>query len=109
MNSTTMSPSRPGTLLHPVPLNRRNRPALRKLENAYFRNLLTEYHQLYSGKKSKVQIKSNETLLNSEDTLLDWLNSYEFHRNEDKRKFIESLHQMLPMDVSKVIFSATVT
>jgi hypothetical protein len=78
----------------------------KKLDNPHFRNLLTQYHQLYSGKKaqSEVQIKSNEILLNSEDTLLDWLNSYEFHRNEDKRKFIESLHQMLPLHVSKVIF-----
>ena len=78
----------------------------KKLDNPHFRNLLTQYHQLYSGKKaqSEVQIKSNEIVLNSEDTLLDWLNSYEFHRNEDKRKFIESLHQMLPLDVSKVIF-----
>jgi hypothetical protein len=78
----------------------------KKLDNPHFRNLLTQYHQLYSGKKaqSEVQIKSNEILLNSEDTLLDWLNSYEFHRNEDKRKFIESLHQLLPLDVSKVIF-----
>ena len=77
-----------------------------KLDNAHCRNLLAQYKQLYSGKKSQaqVQIKSNEVLLNSEDTLLDWLNSYEFHRNEDKRKFIESLHQMLPLDVSKVIF-----
>ena len=78
----------------------------KKLDNPHFRNLLTQYHQLYSGKKSQseVQIKSNEILLNSEKTLLDWLNSYEFHRNEDKRKFIESLHRMLPLDVSKVIF-----
>jgi hypothetical protein len=78
----------------------------KKLDNSYFRNLLTQYHQLYSGKKSQaeVQIKSNDTVLNSEDTLLNWLNSYEFHRNEDKRKFIESLHQMLPLDASKVIF-----
>jgi hypothetical protein len=78
----------------------------KKLDHPYFRNLLTRYHQMYSGKnyQAEVRITSNEALLNSEDTLLDWLNSHEFHRNEDKRKFIESLHQMLPLDASKVFF-----
>jgi hypothetical protein len=49
-------------------------------------------------------MKSNKVLLNSESVLFDWLNSHEYHRNEDKREFIESLHQMIPLDLTKVVF-----
>lgn len=43
-------------------------------------------------------------LINSENVLFDWLNSHEFHRDEDKKKFITALHKMFPLDGSKVIF-----
>jgi len=78
----------------------------KKLDHPHFRNSLGVQHELYSGKtaQAEFQIKSNEVLLNSEKVLFDWLNSHEYHRDEDKREFIESLHQMIPLDASKVIF-----
>jgi hypothetical protein len=78
----------------------------KKLNHAHFRNSLGVQHELYSGKTAQAdfQIKSNQVLLNSEKVLFDWLNSHEYHRDEDKRQFIESLHQMIPLDASKVIF-----
>ncbi len=78
----------------------------KKLDHPNFRNSLGVQHELYSGKtaQSEFQIRSNEVLLNSEKVLFDWLNSHEYHRDEDKREFIESLHQMIPLDASKVIF-----
>jgi len=62
--------------------------------------------EIYNGKRtqSAFQIKSNDTVLNSEKVLNDWLNSYEYHRDKEKRKFIESLHEMFPLEASKVIF-----
>ncbi len=43
-------------------------------------------------------------LLNSEETLQAWLNGFEYHGNADKRAFIESLHGLMPLDSSKVVF-----
>jgi hypothetical protein len=43
-------------------------------------------------------------ILNSEKVLNDWLNSFEYHRDKEKRKFIESINEMFPLDASKVIF-----
>lgn len=78
----------------------------KKLDHPYFRSSLGLQHELYSGKASQalLQITSNDVLLNSERVLFDWLNSHEYHRDEEKRKFIESLHQILPLEASKVIF-----
>ena len=47
---------------------------------------------------------SNDVVLNSEKVLYDWLNSFEYHRDQEKPQFIESRHQMIPMDASKVLF-----
>jgi hypothetical protein len=78
----------------------------KELANAHFRNLLGQYHELYSGKlmQSGFQFRSNDTLINSESILFDWLNSHEYHREKEKQEFIQNLHQMIPLDASKVIF-----
>lgn len=78
----------------------------KKLDHPYFRGALGLQHELYSGKvsQSEMQFRSNEVLINSEKVLFDWLNSHEYHKDKDKKEFIESLHMMLPLDVSKVIF-----
>ena len=78
----------------------------KKLDHPTFRNSLGMQHEQYSGKtaQAEFQLRSNKVLLNSEKVLFDWLNSHEYHREEDKQEFIESLHQMIPLDVSKVIF-----
>jgi hypothetical protein len=78
----------------------------KKLDHPYFRNVLGQQHELYSGKRQQavMQFSSNEVVLNSEKMLLDWLNSHEYHKNKEKRELIESLHKMIPLDASKVIF-----
>jgi hypothetical protein len=77
-----------------------------KFDHPNFRNSLRVEHELYSGKtaQEKVQFRSDGILLNSERVLFDWLNAHEYHREEDKQKFIESLHHLIPLDASKVIF-----
>ncbi len=78
----------------------------RHFDNEFLRNFLKLQGDLYYGKadESYIQIKSNKVPLESEKVLFDWLNSHEFHRDEEKAEFIESLHQMIPLEVSKVIF-----
>ncbi len=78
----------------------------RHFDHEILRNSFKLQRDLYSGKnyQSYIQIRSNEVLLNSERTLFDWLNSHEFHRDEQKVEFIENLHQLIPLEASKVIF-----
>jgi hypothetical protein len=78
----------------------------KELVHPYFRNLIGQQREVYSGKRaqSAFTIMSNDVVLNSEKVLYDWLNSFEYHRDKEKRQFIESLHQMIPMDASKVLF-----
>lgn len=78
----------------------------REISHPYFRNLISEEHKTYSGKRLQSQFKmySNEVLLNSEKLLFDWLNSYEYHRDKEKREFIESLHVVFPLEATQVLF-----
>ena len=78
----------------------------KELTHPYFRNMIDEQRDIFSGKRtqSTFKISSNDVILNSEKVLYDWLNSYEYHRDKEKRKFIDSLHEMFPLDGSKVLF-----
>lgn len=81
------------------------------LPHPYIQAIIAEQREIYSGGRlqSLVQIRSNDVLLNSEKVLFDWLNSYEYHRDKEKREFIESLHGMFPLEASKAIFLSLLT
>lgn len=83
----------------------------KKLNHPYFRSFLGQQREIYSGKtmQSMYQIFSNDVLINSEKVLFDWLNSHEYHREKGKQEFIASLHQMIPLDASRVIFLRLLT
>jgi hypothetical protein len=68
--------------------------------------MIDEQREIYTGKRmqSMFRIQSDDVVLNSEKVLNDWLNSFEYHRDKEKRKFIESLHEMFPLEASKVLF-----
>jgi hypothetical protein len=76
------------------------------IDQPQLRSFISEQREIYSGKmmQSFVKISSNDVLVNSEKVLLDWLNAYEYHRDPQKKAFIEDLHQMFPLEASKVIF-----
>jgi len=78
----------------------------KELAHPYFRRMIKEQREIYAGKRmqAQFQIRSDNDLLNSEKVLYDWLNAYEYHRDKKKRAFIDSLHTMLPLEASKVIF-----
>ncbi len=78
----------------------------KELAHPYFRNMIDEQREIYNGKRTPTffKIQIDDVILNSEKVLNDWLNSFEYHREKEKRKFIESLNEMFPLDASKVIF-----
>jgi len=78
----------------------------KELNHPYFRNMIHEEKEKYSGKRmqSMFRIQSNDVVLNSERVLYDWLNSFEYHRDKEKKKFIESLHAMFPLNATKALF-----
>lgn len=71
----------------------------RKIAQQDVRNLLKSNRMLYDGRlaQSQLRLKSSGTVVNSERTLHNWLNSYEYHRDGIKR---EALSELLgdPMD-----------
>ncbi len=78
----------------------------KRLAHPYFRSMLDEQRKMYGGQRmqSVIQVRINDVVLNSEEVLSYWLNAFEYHRDKDKKKFIESLHEMFPFDASKVLF-----
>jgi len=80
----------------------------KELVHPYLRNMIEWQREIYSGKKLQGQLKilSDNVVLNSEKVLYDWLNAYEYHRDIKKREFIDSLHTLVPLEASKVLFLA---
>lgn len=78
----------------------------KEITHPYIRNMVVEQRDIYSGKRTQTAYKFqiNEVILNSEKVLNNWLNSFEYHREKEKRKFIESLHEIFPLDALKVLF-----
>lgn len=71
-----------------------------------FHALLDEYLEIFMGERFQqlMRIESNDTVINCEETLFDWLNSYEYHRNQQKRAKIDALHRLIPLEHSIPIF-----
>lgn len=78
----------------------------KELTHPYFRNTVDEQRDIYSGKRKQATytIQSNDVVLNSEKVLANWLNSFEYHRDKEKRESIEKLHKIFPLEASKVLF-----
>ncbi|MDP1714010.1 MAG: hypothetical protein Q8L41_04630 [Anaerolineales bacterium] len=78
----------------------------KELTHPCFRNTVDEQRDIYSGKRKQATytIQSNDVVLNSEKVLANWLNSFEYHRDKEKREFIEKLHKIFPLEASKVLF-----
>lgn len=77
----------------------------KSVENPHVRQLLREQNRLYDGRRfqSRIRIASNEVLVNSERVLFDWLNSYEYHGDSNKRDNIEDLFDRMPGDLMRFI------
>lgn len=78
----------------------------KRLNHPWFNNAINKQRDFFTGKmmQSKIRITSNAVLLNSEKVLNDWLNAYEYHRDETKQQELEQLHKIIPLEISKAIF-----
>lgn len=78
----------------------------KKFRHKLFRKVLKDYRFLYEGKQieSTFTITSNEMVINSEKTMMDWLNSHEYHRDQDKKKKLEPIFEILSHEGTKAIF-----
>ena len=43
-------------------------------------------------------------MVNSEEVLMAWLNAYEYHRDDGKRKLIEEIEAVFPKESLRMIF-----
>lgn len=69
--------------------------------------IMKDIREYYSDKQFQNMIKfeSNNVILNSEDTLNDWLNAYVYHKDENKKQRLDSLHDSIfPFEMSKVLW-----
>jgi hypothetical protein len=78
----------------------------RRVEIPPFRDFIRKQKEIFACKRqrSMYEIQLNGTVLNSSDILDKWLNAFEFHRDEEKRREIEELSQILPLESSKAMF-----
>ena len=74
----------------------------RRFTHEFVRGWLKTQRMLFDGRNNQalVRITSNGTLINSEQTLFDWLNGYEYHRDPAKRDKIAALHHVIPLEHS---------
>jgi len=78
----------------------------RRIEDEDFRNFVKILREGYLGKcmQNMVIIRSNDAIINSEQTLMKWLNAHEYHKDSNKQAELESMHQILPLETSRAIF-----
>ena len=50
------------------------------------------------------RLNTNETIVNSDNTLYNWLNAYEFHHEEQKKELLSLMHKIFPKEASRAIF-----
>jgi len=78
----------------------------RRFADAPFRDFLKSLGEHYSGKRMQdiVRVQSNQVLINSEETLMKWLNAHEYHKDQGKQDELKSLHQVMPLEASRAFF-----
>ena len=71
-----------------------------------FRALLRFSRQIYDGRHQQemIRVSANETVLNSERVLMNWLNAYEYHRDQSLKAQIDRLLGWLPEDLPRFFF-----
>jgi hypothetical protein len=83
----------------------------RRFENPHVRAMIDLQKRIFSGSllRTAIRISVDDIVVNSEEVLSAWLNSYEYHRDVDKRRFLDTLNKMLPLDASQVLFIQLLT
>jgi hypothetical protein len=74
----------------------------RHLHSTPFQEFLDEQLRIFQGKRCQsFTVVSDGVVLNSDETLMKWLNAYEYHRDHEKRQALEQLHDVWPLGFSK--------
>jgi hypothetical protein len=74
--------------------------------SSQIRQMLKNHHALYGGRhlQGLFEVRVHDTIINSDKMLFNWLNAFEYHRDQDMRRQIERLHVLMPLEASRVIF-----
>ena len=77
----------------------------KRVSNPGVRQLLRLQRELYDsrGFQKMVRVRLNDTPVNSELLLQEWLNAHEYHRDPDKREAIDELFRTTPGDFARGI------
>jgi hypothetical protein len=78
----------------------------RRVDTPPVRDLLKRQRREYDGRafQESVVISINDIVVNSERTLMDWLNSHEYHRDPDKREAVAVLLESFSGDFARGVF-----
>jgi hypothetical protein len=78
----------------------------RRIAAPRIRSRLDRQKKIFQGERMRsiIQINANAVRLNSDEVLMKWLNAFEYHRDEDKRKELEDLHWLWPTEHSRALF-----
>ena len=79
----------------------------RACESKQFRRLLKEIDNLYNSRNAdlKISLRAGQDEYDQEKVFQIWLNSYVYHRDEDKRQLLESFNGGLPENARKAYFT----
>ena len=78
----------------------------KKLSDSNIRSLIKEQHAFFGGRKHQnlIEIRFQNQIVNSDKVLSDWLNGFQYHRDQSKRKEIERLQELMPLESTRVFF-----
>lgn len=78
----------------------------KKFKSQRFQHFLKYFRHMYQGKQieSIMSMSVNGLNMNSEKLMVDWLNSYEYHRDQDKKKKLKPVFEILSHDGAKALF-----
>ncbi len=76
------------------------------VEHPLFGGMLRQHKKRFQGDqlRSMFKVSVNDELINGKTALNRWLNAYHYHRDQDKRAALESLHVDLPVETSEPLF-----
>ncbi len=78
----------------------------RNIRNETISRLLGVQQDLFQGKimRQTYKIAIDDTVINSEDLFMKWVNGFEYHRDEDKRAQFEQYRHIFSEDKFRAIF-----
>ena len=77
----------------------------RRYEHEAIRAVVASHRRCFSTRQAQslFTINLNGTIINSDETLMKWLNAHEYHRDQDKQKELVELNRAFPAEALKTI------